>query len=264
MINNHLLRKRYTSLLVGAILIVSILFPSATPVAYAQSVPAACRDDTGNLVRPTLVEGAWALVVNFNHVPSATVTKACVVRTVGLSPAQFSYSLFDCQLMNNIKSVNVGNGNAPFDGNFWITCPSPKGPPVPGTGQLYDSLSVRALMQIPQSNPGSNYTLLQHQDFGFRVNVQSATEMKLQSQLGALLYETSHSNIDLATLPVRLVSRMSTLNGRHEINATLFSFSVPVSSFPFNQSLPIQIGSPGKPWVLHEWVFDPPPPRSGI
>ena len=112
--NRYSSRKRNIVRWLAILLITCLLpLPLGTTVAYAQTVPTACRDDNGQPVQTVPVIGAWALVLNFNHAPSTSSSIGCRIMTVALAPQQVFYELVTCTISNNTSNVQVGGGTAP-------------------------------------------------------------------------------------------------------------------------------------------------------
>jgi len=255
--------KRGIARWLAALLLVCVLpLPLGTTVAYAQNVPAACRNDNGQPVQPPMVVGAWALALNFNHVPSTSSTIGCRIMTVALSPQQIFYELVTCTISNNTGNVQVGGGTAPFDGNFVITCPN--GPPVPGYGPLYDGFAIYGRAQFPALNNTAAFKIVEHQDVTLTAEVNANARIRLTSRYGPASYQSTDTTTDVVAAPVYFGSFVGAGNGRHEVGPNVFNYGIPVDKFPFTFSQPFIIGRAQKPWTLHELVIDPPPPRGGI
>ncbi len=261
--NRYSLRKRNIARWLAALLIACLLpLPLRTTVAYAQNVPAACRNDNGQPVQPPQVIGAWALALNFNHAPSSSSTIGCRIMTVALSPQQVLYDLVSCTISNNTSNVQVGGGAAPFDGNFVITCPN--GPPVPGYGPLYDGFAVYGRAQFPKLNNMAAFKIVEHQDVTLTAEVSANARIRLTSRYGSANYQSTDTTTDVVAAPVYFGSFVGAGNGRHEVEQNIFYYGIPVEKFPFTFSQPFIIGRAQKPWTLYELVIDPPPPRGGI
>ena len=246
------------------VLVIAALLPTAldTPVALAQTIPAPCLNDQGQAVLPAPVLGAWALALNFNHAPSTDTTTACRITTIALQPQKVSRTIVVCSINNNSRSVQVGAGTAPFDGNFWITCPN--GPPVPGYGPLYDSFAIYGRAQFPTVTSSAAFTLVQHQDVQFKADVNTSGNIRLTSRYGPYSYKTVDSSTNVTAAPVFLASSVGAGAGFHQVAQNIAPFSTPVDQYPFTFSQPFLIGQSGKPWTLYELVIDPPPPRGSF
>lgn len=246
------------------VLVIAALLPTSldTPVALAQTIPAPCLNDQGQAVLPAPVLGAWALALNFNHAPSTSTTTACRIMTTALQPHKVSRTIVVCSITNNSRSVQVGAGIAPLDGNFWITCPN--GPPVPGYGPLYDSFAIYGRAQFPTLASAAAFTLVQHQDVQFTAEVNTSGNVRLSSRYTPHTYKTVDSSTNVTAAPVFLASSVGVSGGFHQVAQNIAPFSTQVENFPFTFSQPFIIGQSNQPWTLYELVIDPPPPRGSF
>lgn len=261
--NRHVERKRYLSYWLMITLVIT-LWPAAwwTPVALAQGAPAPCLKDNGQPVQAAPVIGAWALVLNFNHAPSASTTLGCRVTTVALNPTQMSYTPIACSINNNLNGLQVGAGSAPFDGTFWVTCPN--GPPVLGHDPLYDGFVTYGRAQFPTLTAAASFKLMQHPDVAVTAEVNASAQIKLTSRYGSYSYESTDLSTNVAAAPIFFASTVGGGMGRHWVNSNVFPFTTPVDQFPFDFTKPITFGKAQQPWTLYEIVVDPPPPRGGF
>jgi hypothetical protein len=229
-----------------------------TSVASAQTAaPPACRNDRGQPVRPNpayLMPGwtsAWVLVTNFNHTPSASITIGCLGVITSTNPQQVNYSLVQCPLINNVNQVQVGGGNAPFDGNFWIECPGPY-----EDNNLHTSFSVLGRAMFPAAN--STYTLMSQQDVDISADVDASWRMTLNSRYGANTYSNFAAQSNVAGKIIHFVSEVDNGLGAHYLNGHALAPRFMASTFGFDQSKPIWIGAEGQAVTLYEMIIDPP------
>lgn len=262
--NRYASRKRTIARWLVILLLATLLpLPAGTPVALAQqNIPAACRNDNGQPILTAPIIGAWALALNFNHAPSTSSTIGCRIMTVALSPHQAMYDLVTCTIHNNSSGIQVGNGTAPFDGKFWITCPN--GPPVPGYGPSYDGFAIYGRAQFPTLTAAAAFKIVEHQDVELTATVNPNAHVRLNSRYGAFSYESTDSTTNVVAAPVFFGSFVTSGLGRHQVEQNIFNYITPVEKFPFTFTQPLTIGRAQKPWTLHELVIDPPPPRGGF
>lgn len=261
--NRFAYRRRYLPYWL-AIMVIAALLPTAPDhrVALAQNVPAPCLNDAGQPVRPAAVVGAWALALNFNHPPSATVTLGCRITTVSINPQQLTYDPINCSLVNNGNGVQVGGGAAPFDGIFWLTCPN--GPAVPGYGPMYNSFAIYGRAQFPSLTTGANFTIMEHPDVSLNARVNPSANIKLTSKYGPYSYETTDTATNVTAAPFFFGAFVYAGNGQHRVASNTSPFATQVDQFPFSPAPPISFGRAQQPWTLLEIVVDPPPPRGGL
>ena len=256
-------RKRYLPYWLTLIFIAALLpTPPGGTVVLAQGVPAACLKDNGQPVQVAPVIGAWALALNFNHVPSLTSTVGCQITTIALNPQRVSYTSVTCTINNNINNIAVGGGAAPFDGTFWVTCPN--GPPVPGYGPLYDGFTIYGRAQFPSLTAPASFKIMEHPDVSLTAKVNANAQIKLTSRYGAYSYDVTDTSTNVVVAPIYFASAVGAGIGRHQIEATIFPFTTPVDQFPFSFASPLIFGKAQAPWTLMELVVDPPPPRGGL
>lgn len=261
--NRYSSHKRTIARWLAILLITCLLpLPMGTAVAYAQNVPAACRNDNGQPILTAPIIGAWALALNFNHAPSTSSTVGCRIMTVALSPQQATYTLVTCTISNNTGNVQVGGGAAPFDGNFSIICPN--GPPVPGYGPLYDGFGIYGRAQFPNLTSVAAFQIVEHQDVALTAEVNASARLRLTSRYGSLTYQSTDATTNVVATPIFFGAFASGGLGRHQVEQNVFSYSTPVEQFPFTFSQPLTIGRSQQPWTLYELVIDPPPPRGGF
>ncbi len=251
-----LLHLRWLPLWLLALLILAMAPPFGAATAYAQGAPPACRDDQGNAVLPSSLVGGWVLVLNFNHPKQTVNTVACRVTATGVNPLQVSYTIFNCPLRDNVNSVKVGAGQAPFDGKFWIECAG--GPIVPGQGPTYDTFYVFGEATFGAS--GATYTLMQHEDAEVNADVDANWHVKMRSRYGATTFEHEDGVTNVNGMKVSLQSQVAG-SGTHFINGTQLLPAATVPAFPYNYNKPIRIGNPGQSWTLYQLIIDPPPSR---
>jgi hypothetical protein len=240
-------------LIAGIIAVSTVLLPGSAPAALAQGVSPACKDDAGRAVMPNPGAGigAWLLVLNFNHAPSATSTVGCLVMTTGLNPQQVSRTLVACPLVGNVGMVTVGNGVAPFDGNFSITCPG-----VLQGKQTLENFTIWGRANFAKA--GATYTIAKHQDVEFSAGIGAAWHVMFSSRYGATTFASGDGVTNLNGQVVSFGSAVSRIGGGHSLNGSPLAPPVPVTPFEFNFDQPITIGAPGQLWTLAELIFDPP------
>lgn len=256
-------RRCVVSWLEASVLILAALLVVRPTITEAQEVHPACLDDGGNPVEPLRGEGAWAIILNFNHPKSTQETVACwavvetmdPVKTVAYTPG------IRCQIINNVNNVKVGAGKAPFDGNFHIRCPRRDFDPDPNA--LYDTFYVHTKAQFPEVE--SSYTLIKHRDVEVRAGFareagSSNWRATLVSRYGGTSFADSET---VSMVPGHRIGFSSTIlngEGTHHINRDLVESRRPVANFSFDFSEPILIGGGGTSWTLYNLILDPPPP----
>lgn len=253
----RLFLPKHLRMWLAALIVLATMSPLRASTALAQGTPPACLNDQGNTVLPAPVMGAWVLTLNFNHAPTLGTTKACRATTTGVNPLQVSFTMINCQVRNNPAGIQVGGGQAAFDGNFGIQCPG--GPSVPGQGPLYTNFFVSG--DATFSTSGAAYTLLQHQDVGIRVEVDANWHVKLRSRYGSTDFEHQDNVTNVNGMQVSLTSLVNNGGGSHFVNSTELQPSATVAPFSFAFNQPFSIGSPGQIWTLYQIIIDPPPSR---
>lgn len=258
------------------VLIMSIMPPFSHDVAVAQSnpdpvpietVPPGCRDDNGNPVEPINGEGAWAIILNFNHPKSSEMTVAClaIVETMTDTEKTVVYDPdFRCPLVNNINSVEVGGGKAIFDGNFKIVCP--RHIHENAEDVKYEKFYVHAKARFPEV--AARYQLIRHKDVAVAISFDPADERgmwnaRLSSRYGAVTFADTET---VEMIPEHRFGIQSTIfdgQGTHHINRDMIETRRPVDPFPFDFDHLIHIGGEGADWTLYNIVIDPPSPDIG-
>lgn len=263
---------RKTGWLFANLIFVSITFAIGSDVATAQTrmpqpVPLACLDDHGNPVEPLDGEGTWAVILNFNHPASTQWTRVCWAVVVSMEPektVQYDAS-FQCRIVNNINKVEIGNGQAPFDGNFRIRCPRRRPNIVPSQ---YDTFIVHAKARFPQR--AGSYQIFRHRD----IQVDASFEPVDQSEEEWLATLTSTYNNSTFTdsevvdmVPEHRFGLQSTVLDReatHHINRHITEKRREIERFTFDYTEPFVIGAPGDVWTLFNMIIDPPDPDTTI
>lgn len=247
-------RAHGLALLMAVLIVVSIsLMPSSSAVALAQSVPNACKDDAGKVLIPSAGGGvgAWLLVLNFNHAPSATSTTGCLVTTIALNPQRVSRTFVTCQLVDNVNLASVGNGVAPFDGQFSISCPGIS----PGKKKL-ENFTIWGRANF--TNPNTAYAILNHPDVSFSAGLSPSWRVSFDSRYGANSFSSGDAATNLNGQVVSFTSAVRSLTGSHSLNGTQLAPLATVSPFDFRFDQPIVIGAAGQVWTLAEIIVDPP------
>lgn len=231
-----------------------LLLPGSATAALAQGVPNACKTDAGKVVVPSPAAGigAWLLLLNFNHAPSATTTTGCMVVTTGLNPHQVSRTLVACQIVNNAGSVQVGSGAAPFDGNFSISCPG-----VTGQGkQTLENFTVWGRGNF--GKPNAAYPIVQHADVNVTATISADWHALFASRYGGSTFASGDGVTNLKGQDVAFMSAVSSLLGSHSLNANQLVPRTTIAPFEYHFDQAITIGAAGQPWTLYEVIVDPP------
>lgn len=242
------------SLLVAALLVLTtLLLPGSSLPVMAQNIHPACLNDAGQAVVPAAAGGvgAWILVLNFNHTLSGSKTVGCRVEITGLGPLVVSRTLVECNLVNNTGHVKVGNGLAPFDGRFSISCPG-----MSQVKQTLENFTIWGRANFVNAN--AFYSIVQHQDVSFTANVTNAWHMNFDSRYGKSNFSSGDPATDLLGQVVSFSSAVRNLKGSHSLNQTELSPVTTIKSFEFNFDQPITISAPGPVWTLAEIIIDPP------
>lgn len=227
-----------------------------------QSVPDACLNPNGNPV-DLQYDNAQGLVLNFNHALSTVTTISCIVSKftdAATGDVTISYATMDCDLINNVDSIEVGNpsapvglGVAPFDGNFHVECPNPFMVEPWAENQFY----MYGHASIDNSLDGTYY-LVNHPSVGMRATVVANTTATLQSRYDTASFSTVAPIVNPnQTQYMRIGSRLKTTNIVHTINGNL-SHGGSGAYFNYDYSAPIIIGESDNPWELHYLIIDPP------
>lgn len=259
-ISQHHNSRRLTRWIRFFILVATMLAPMGFSTVHAQNIPPACLDGRGNFPMPEDQVGAWVVVMNFEHAPSADFSIGCRVTTTATDPQQLHFKIIKCVVHNNINQVQIGGGNAPFDGNFWLECPP--GPKPPGTGPQYDSFYIFGRASFASNN--SSYTIMQHENASLQVTVNNNWIMELSSIYGAGSFTaTGNSTIGQGQV-VHFSSQVGPhpilgVGGAHFINGTQLQPAQPLGLFEFDFTKSFTIGGPGEVWTAEEIIFDPPP-----
>jgi hypothetical protein len=195
--------------------------------------------------------GAWLLVLNFNHAPSATTTTGCLVMTTSVNPQQVSRTLVACQIFGNAGNVPVGNSMAPFDGNFSINCPG-----VAQGKQTLEHFSIWGRANFP--NASATYPIVQHQDVGLNAGLNAGWNILFNSRYGASTFASGDPVTNVKGQVVTFLSAVSSLTGSHNLNGKDLPPRTTIAPFDYHFDQPITIGAPGQPWTLYEVIVDPP------
>lgn len=255
--------KGVTLCAVMVLVVGMLLAPSGASPVLAQGVPAACLNDAGNPVLPSVGAGvgAWLIVLNFNHAPSTTTTTGCLVKTTALNPQKVIRTMLTCQVTNNDGQVGVGNGTAAFDGKFAIQCPGI----TEGPGVSHDNTNFTLWGRANFAQTNQTYALVTHTDVNLSVSVTGNASTpnnpwyaSLSSRYGSTTFVNSDATVNVRGQIVPFESAVGRGTGIHKLNQTALSPETPVAPFSFHYNQPISIGGAGPQWTLHELVIDPP------
>jgi hypothetical protein len=248
--------RRVVTILLAAVVLAAnmLLLPVNPGTVFAQGVPDACKNDAGGAVVPNAAAGvgAWLLVLNFNHAPSATTTTGCMVMTTGLNPQQVSRTLIACQIVNNTGSVQVGSGAAAFDGNFSINCP---GVTQQGKKTL-ENFTVWGRGNFAKRS--ANYPIVQSADIKASAAISPDWHVQFTSRYGSSTFTSADGVTNLMGRDVSFASAVAALQGIHSLNGSVLAPRPPISAFDYHFDQPITIGAAGQPWTLYEVIVDPP------
>ena len=242
-------------LLAGLLLATGVLFlPGSSGTVFAQGVPDACKNDAGRAVIPNAGAGvgAWLLVLNFNHAASKTTTTGCMVMTTGLNPQQVSRTFIACQIVNNVGKVQVGNGSAPFDGNFSIVCP---GVLQQGKKTL-ENFTVLGRGNF--GKPNATYSIAQNADINVSAAISPDWHVLFTSRYGGSTFSSGDGSANLLGQDVAFASTVNSLLGSHSLNASQLAPRTTIAPFEYHFDQPTTIGAVGQPWTLYEIIIDPP------
>lgn len=246
-------------MVIMTVMILPLGATSAQAAQLAQTVPGVCIGGGGNPVVPRYFLGK-ALILNFNHPLNATQTEVCIATKK--PGGSVSYSTEPCPLMNNIHDVEVGDGSASFDGNFWIECPA-------GLLQSVDTndFYVYGIASILTVQPAT-YHLVVHPDLAASATFTSSSPSTLTAELSGqynaqgFLHGQTFSS---PTMPheVRMASQLNAGNILLSINGNSQSTTGLNHNFTYDSNEPIRIGQSTEPWVLQFLIIDPPEGYSG-
>ncbi|MEM8862540.1 MAG: hypothetical protein AAGD96_29885, partial [Chloroflexota bacterium] len=246
---------RPSILLFGSFLLLASVFSFIhTPTIEANSVPTACLKDSGEPAEPLPFPGAWAIILNFNHDPSATHTDVCwAVRDDDEAMAITYTDGIRCQIRNNVNQELVGGGEANFDGNFHITCPRRAG--GPGGNNQYDSFYVHAVASFPET--AGYYPLVRHSDISVRTHLKAPVgngdwKATMLSQYGNTVFSDTENVSMLSGVNHRINSRVIGGSGTHYVNHQLLASQTNVDPFEFDLNEIMFIGGGDNPWTLSE------------
>lgn len=245
------------SLWLAVLMVVTLLLmPSNAPLAQAQTIHSACLDDAGRAVVPSTSGGvgAWLIVLNFNHTPSATTTTGCRVTTTSLNPQKVTRSLVTCQLVNNQGLTQVGGGSAAFDGKFTVQCPGN----VRGPGATHNNKNFTILGRANFASAQQTYSIVQHQDVTFKANLSVDWRVAFESRYGATTFVSGNPTFNMMGQIVHFESAIQRQTGSHRLNQSALTPTAAVAPFTFTQSLPFTIGAARQIWTLYELIIDPP------
>lgn len=276
----NLFPRRFISLLLMAfVLIVAVLpFLGISSIAdrvgaIPPVVPDACLNEAGNPVIPRVpVQGAKALVLNFNHAPSPFQTEACLATLYPIvDPEEYDgvivndvgYEIVYCPIVGNVGLLDVGDDLARFDGNFHIECDSDLLRPEVTINKFY--VYAKALFH----NTGPKYyKLASHPNFEVRANVDNNWHVKLSSRYGsnALYFAHKDTTTNVQNTVARLYSQLrgtygsEDADGSHVINGKLMPPPADIGPFDLDDTAPIVIGqsSAGHAWDMDIIIIDPP------
>jgi hypothetical protein len=240
-------------LLAAVLIVLGLLAPQTSRTALAQGAPDACKNDAGVAVvpRPAAGVGAWLLVLNYNHAPSATTTTGCLVMTTAVNPHQVSRSLVACQILGNTGGVQVGNGAAPFDGNLSIVCPGI----LPGK-QTLENFTIWGRASFGAA--GKTYSIVQHPDVGFSAVVSPNWKSLFNSRYGTASFASGDPQTNIKGQVVAFMTAVSNLTGSHSLNGRELAPRATLAPFEYRFDQPTTIGRPGQSWILFELIIDPP------
>ncbi|MFN8444400.1 MAG: hypothetical protein U0175_26690 [Caldilineaceae bacterium] len=254
---NYLFPKfsaRKLSLWIAALLaITTLLIPSQASPLLAQSIHPACLNDDGQPVTPSAGAGigAWMLVLNFNHGLSGSKTLGCRVDVTGVNPLVIRRTLLECTLVNNVGMVKVGNGKAPFDGKFSVSCPG-----VAAGKQTLESFTLWGRANFANANAA--YTLIQHKDVALTASMSVDWHISFTSRYGKNNFTSGDTTTSLLSQTVSFNSAVRSLTGSHSLNQNELGPLATLKPFEFNHDQPITISAPGSIWTLYELIIDPP------
>lgn len=261
MLHQSTAQRTFNRLLRAGILFVILLAtlfpPFGIPVAQAQAVPSACLNDAGQAVRPNPAyldpgwSGAWVLILNFNHAPSASQTVGCVGMISKANPSQVTYRLIQCPLLNNVNQVTVGDGAANFDGNLWVQCPG-----ITQNKYFHSSFGVWGRASFPVAK--TTYALLSHPDVAVGADVDATWRITLRSRYGSTNFSNLASQSNVSGRIVRFKSEVDQGDGAHYINGNDLMPHAMTPGFSFDESQPLTIGAAGQTLTLYEILVDPP------
>lgn len=257
--NNHFPRTLLRISLALVLVLLTLLPPVGGSAVYAQNLHPACLNDQGTPAVPRItLPGSEVLILNFNHALNQSVTTGCVGVRDWNTPNLILYHLVTCPLINNVNNAAVGNGNAPFDGVFWIECPA-------GTlSTTYpEDFYIYARADFPQKSVKGVqwHTLLEHANVSFKVNIDSNWHPTLQSRYDTTTFTNFDASTTVENSTVQLKSDLDSDNGSHRVNGALLTpTQKAIPAFTFDGGQPIIIGTSAanRPWTLHIILVDPP------
>lgn len=249
--------------------------PGNTSQVFAAppTVPDACLNDQGNPVIPRVpVQGARALVLNFDHPLDWFETAACLATLDPyVDPEEYEgvivdgvgYEEVSCTIVGNTGPIGIGNGSARFSDGSHISCPSE----LLATGVQMHKFYVFAKATFHNTGP-EYFTLADHPDFEVKANVNANWHVKLKSRYGDGAPFFSHRNIqaNVQNTIVPLFSRIlgatgsGTAKGKHKINGRRMLPHANVGPFSITDEAPIIIGKSeaGYAWNVDIIIIDPP------
>lgn len=248
------IRKRKLSLWMAVLMVITtLLLPNNRLPLLAQAIHPACLNDAGQPVTPTAGAGlgAWMLVLNFNHPLSGSKTLGCRVDVASVNPQVIRRTLVECTLINNIGMVKVGNGMAPFDGKFSVSCPG-----VAMGKQTLESFTVWGRANFASANAA--YTLIQHKDIVLTASMSVDWHISFTSRYGKNNFSSGDATTNLLGQTVSFNSAVRSLTGSHSLNQNELGPLATLKPFEFNHDQPITISAPGSFWTLYELIIDPP------
>jgi hypothetical protein len=109
------------------------------------------------------------------------------------------------------------------------------------------------------------YTLMEHPDITFKVNIDGGWHPTLESRYGSTTFTNYAAKTDVAGAVVQLKSDVSAGEGSHRLEGNVLAPTYPgIPTFSFDGAQPIIIGKSmaGRSWTLHIIIIDPPPAYS--
>ena len=226
----------------------------------ANKIPAACLLDSGDPAEPLQYPGAWAIVLNFNHEPSATHTQVCWAIRDETPEMEITYiDGLRCQVRKNVNDVMVGDGQADFDGHFHIACP--RRDPEIETVRRYDTFYVHAEAMFPEAD--ADYPLVRHRNLAVRTRFEGPDsdgnwETTVRSRFGDQVLEETNL---ISEFPNRRRNYNSFLfegKASHLVDREIIGPGISLDTFEFDFAELMFIGGGENSWTLYEMVIDPP------
>ena len=147
--------------------------------------------------------------------------------------------------------MQVGNGIAPFDGRFSVSCPG-----VPQGKQTLQNFTVWGRANFANAN--TSYSIVEHPDVALSATLNAGWRVTFDSRYGSSEFSSGDPATNLYGQTVSFTSAVSGLASSHSLNGSRLAPLATVSPFEFNYDQPITIGAPGQVWTLSEVIIDPP------